>query len=232
MAPARRIRTRITDIVSPQRRRSVASTKRTAVISTVLIGVAVAGVGYADMAGTAPAYAASMPSQLSAEAAAEAAAQADADALDRQAIRDISARAAIQDAELAAQRQQEAAEAAARAQAEAEAAFRREQLSVQAQADPKGAAQAMLADHGWDDEQFVCLDKLWTRESNWIHTADNPTSSAYGIPQALPGKKMATEGADWETNPATQIRWGLGYIADVYGSPCKAWAHSEATNWY
>ena len=73
---------------------------------------------------------------------------------------------------------------------------------------------------------------LWTKESNWTVNADNPTSSAYGIPQALPGSKMASAGADWATNPATQIRWGLGYIQDRYGSPCSAWAHSQANNWY
>ncbi|HYH34650.1 MAG TPA: lytic transglycosylase domain-containing protein, partial [Nocardioides sp.] len=73
---------------------------------------------------------------------------------------------------------------------------------------------------------------LYTRESNWTWNADNPTSSAYGIPQALPGEKMASAGADWETNPVTQIRWGLGYIQDRYGSPCGAWAHSESHGWY
>ena len=70
------------------------------------------------------------------------------------------------------------------------------------------------------------------RESGWNPFADNPTSSAYGIPQALPGSKMASAGADWATNPVTQIRWGLGYIRDRYGSPCGAWAHSEANGWY
>ncbi|HEX5511832.1 MAG TPA: hypothetical protein VFX41_08950, partial [Actinomycetales bacterium] len=98
--------------------------------------------------------------------------------------------------------------------------------------DPKGIARVMLGQHGWGGDQFTCLDRLWTKESEWKHTADNPTSDAYGIPQALPGSKMASAGADWRTNPATQIRWGLQYIEDVYGSPCTAWAHSQATNWY
>ncbi len=79
-----------------------------------------------------------------------------------------------------------------------------------------------MAAAGWSDEQFRCLDRLWTKESNWKVTADNPTSSAYGIPQALPGRKMASAGADGRTNPATQITWGLRYIADRYGTPCSA----------
>ncbi|WP_182525988.1 lytic transglycosylase domain-containing protein [Nocardioides dongkuii] len=98
--------------------------------------------------------------------------------------------------------------------------------------DPRDIGRALLGDFGFSVDQFGCLDSLWTRESNWTVDADNPTSSAYGIPQALPGEKMASAGADWATNPVTQIRWGLGYIADVYGSPCGAWAHSESHGWY
>ncbi|GAA1917844.1 hypothetical protein GCM10009737_19110 [Nocardioides lentus] len=98
--------------------------------------------------------------------------------------------------------------------------------------DPRDIAQALLPEYGFSSDQFGCLDSLWTKESGWSVTADNPTSSAYGIPQSLPGEKMASEGADWATNPETQIRWGLGYIADRYGSPCGAWGHSVANNWY
>ena len=98
--------------------------------------------------------------------------------------------------------------------------------------DPRVIAQALLAEYGWSGDQFGCLDSLWTRESNWRVNADNPTSSAYGIPQALPGSRMSSAGADWATNPVTQIRWGLGYIADRYGSPCGAWAASESKGWY
>jgi hypothetical protein len=100
------------------------------------------------------------------------------------------------------------------------------------ESDPKDIARALLAEFGFSSDQFGCLDSLWTRESGWRWNADNPSSSAYGIPQALPGAKMASAGADWATNPATQIRWGLGYIRDRYGSPCSAWGHSEANNWY
>ncbi|PZR54409.1 G5 domain-containing protein [Xylanimonas oleitrophica] len=96
----------------------------------------------------------------------------------------------------------------------------------------KAAARALLAERGWGDDQFACLDRLWTKESNWRVNAANPSSSAYGIPQALPGSKMASAGADWRTNPVTQIRWGLGYISGRYGTPCGAWAHSMERGWY
>ena len=98
--------------------------------------------------------------------------------------------------------------------------------------DPRMIAQAMLPEFGFSADQFSCLDALWTKESGWDVYADNPTSSAYGIPQSLPGEKMASAGADWATNPATQIRWGLGYIRDRYGSPCSAWSFKQGRGWY
>ena len=100
---------------------------------------------------------------------------------------------------------------------------------------PEGAqaiARGMMASYGWGDDQFSCLVSLWNRESSWNYQAENASSGAYGIPQALPGSKMGSVGADWRTNPTTQIVWGLGYISGRYGSPCSAWAHSEATGWY
>ena len=112
---------------------------------------------------------------------------------------------------------------------EAAAVTESEQLS---DSDPRDIARALMADFGFSQSQFGCLDSLWTRESNWNPYADNPTSSAYGIPQSLPGEKMASAGSDWATNPVTQIKWGLGYIRDRYGSPCSAWGHSEAVGWY
>lgn len=90
----------------------------------------------------------------------------------------------------------------------------------------------LLAEFGFGLDQMPALDQLWTRESGWNHLAENPSSGAYGIPQALPGSKMATAGDDWQTNPATQIRWGLGYITDRYGDPASAWAFSQANGWY
>ena len=99
-----------------------------------------------------------------------------------------------------------------------------------------GTAQAIAYDivlaRGWDQSEFECLVALWNRESHWNVYAHNTSSGAYGIPQALPGDKMATAGADWQTNPVTQITWGLGYIAGRYGTPCGAWAHSESKGWY
>ncbi|MBW9210852.1 lytic transglycosylase domain-containing protein [Mumia sp. zg.B21] len=97
--------------------------------------------------------------------------------------------------------------------------------------DPRQIAKAMLPDYGFSG-QFGCLNDLWVGESNWRWNADNPTSSAYGIPQALPGSKMASAGADWKTNPATQIKWGLGYIKDRFGDPCSALAFKNANGWY
>ncbi|MCL3861266.1 ubiquitin-like domain-containing protein [Actinotalea sp. K2] len=91
---------------------------------------------------------------------------------------------------------------------------------------------AMTLERGWGEDQFACLDQLWTKESGWRVNAANASSGAYGIPQSLPGSKMASAGADWQTNPATQIAWGLGYIGGRYGTPCDAWAHSQARNWY
>ena len=79
---------------------------------------------------------------------------------------------------------------------------------------------------------FDCLVALWSKESGWRVNAYNASSGAYGIPQALPGSKMATAGADWETNAATQIEWGLGYVQGRYGTPCGAWAHSQDVGWY
>jgi uncharacterized protein YabE (DUF348 family) len=90
----------------------------------------------------------------------------------------------------------------------------------------------MVLARGWDQQQFACLDSLWTRESNWRSNAANTSTGAYGIPQALPGSKMASAGADWQTNAATQISWGLGYIAGRYGTPCDAWASFQSKGWY
>jgi hypothetical protein len=93
-------------------------------------------------------------------------------------------------------------------------------------------AVPMVVQHGWSYRQWKCLDRLWMRESSWRHSARNPWSGAYGIPQALPGEKMRSAGADWRTSAATQITWGLDYIGRRYGSPCAAWGHSEAAGWY
>lgn len=99
--------------------------------------------------------------------------------------------------------------------------------------DPREIARSMMLNkYDWGDDQFSCYDHIIMRESRWILTADNPTSSAYGIPQALPGSKMASAGADWRTNAATQIRWGLGYVQQRYGTPCSAWSFKASHGWY
>ncbi|MGX7678080.1 aggregation-promoting factor C-terminal-like domain-containing protein [Jatrophihabitans sp. DSM 45814] len=92
-------------------------------------------------------------------------------------------------------------------------------------------AATMVAAHGWGAGQMADLVKLWNKESGWRVSAANP-SGAYGIPQALPGSKMAAAGPNWQSDARTQIAWGLSYIAGRYGSPSAAWAHSVATNWY
>lgn len=160
------------------------------------------------------------------EAAAKAAAEAAA-----------AAQAAAEAA--AAQAAAEAAAAAAAAEAEASSSSSSSSSSsvpsVDVNVDPasaQGIARSMMAaNYGWGDDQFACLVSLWNRESGWRVNAAN-SSGAYGIPQALPGSKMASAGADWQTNPATQIAWGLGYIAGRYSTPCGAWGHSESNGWY
>lgn len=96
----------------------------------------------------------------------------------------------------------------------------------------EATGQAMLASFGFDSAQWPCLFDLWQRESGWNVYAENGASGAYGIPQSLPGDKMASAGADWQTDAATQIRWGLGYIKSVYGTPCGAWGNEENYGYY
>jgi hypothetical protein len=101
--------------------------------------------------------------------------------------------------------------------------------------DPAGArsyAAGRLSAYGWGQDQFQCLAQLWTKESNWLTTATNPDSGAYGIAQALPASKYASAGSDWLTSYRTQVDWGLAYILDRYNSPCAAWNHSIIRNWY
>lgn len=94
-------------------------------------------------------------------------------------------------------------------------------------------AQELMRQHQWSSAgQFRCLERLWAHESGWNERAHNGSSGAHGIPQALPGSKMSTAGPNWESNPRTQIKWGLRYIKYRYGSPCGAWGHFQATGWY
>jgi hypothetical protein len=169
------------------------------------------------------------------------AAQLDAARKAAAAARAEAERARRAEAAASRKKEREAAEAAARAEAE------REEQQQQQQAEPdvgpipascneysgnREIGCALLLDFGFGIDEMPCLDKLWTKESGWNHLASNPSSGAYGIPQALPGSKMGSVADDWETNPATQIKWGLGYIKDRYGTPCDAWAHSQSVGWY
>ena len=94
------------------------------------------------------------------------------------------------------------------------------------------AHNLVINTYGWSEYDFECLVKLWNRESGWNPNAHNKSSGAHGVPQSLPASKMASEGADYYTNGYTQIRWGLKYIKNRYGSPSGAWAHSQRTGWY
>jgi hypothetical protein len=165
----------------------------------------------------------------------------------RQAARQAARRrAAARARRLAAEQaaQQAAQQRAAQRQAARQQAARQQAQQAQQPAasssggsatpsgNPQQIAMGMLGSFGWSSSQFGCLQSLWNAESGWNVTATNPTSGAYGIPQALPGSKMASAGSDWQTDAATQIRWGLGYIKSLYGTPCGAWAHEEADGWY
>ncbi len=99
-------------------------------------------------------------------------------------------------------------------------------------ADPRDLARALMPQFGMSSSEFGCLDNIWSQESGWNVHAANPSSSAYGIPQALPGSKMSSAGPNWEDNAETQIRWGLGYIRDRYGSACGAWSFKSGHGWY
>ena len=151
-------------------------------------------------------------------------------ALSAQTVQSAAAEADRQAAAAAA-----AAQAAAEAQAAADAAAAAEAARAAADNSVDGAkatAQSLASSqYGWGSDQFSCLVSLWTKESGWNYKAYNP-SGATGIPQALPGSKMASAGSDWATSAKTQITWGLGYIKSVYGTPCGAWSHSQSVNWY
>ncbi|MGC4849209.1 lytic transglycosylase domain-containing protein [Micromonospora sp. DT15] len=156
-------------------------------------------------------------------------------------------RAAEYQAKLRAkQAAKEAAERARRAEAAA-ASRKRERAAANAPAKPyagkipasceeysgnRKVGCALMIDKGFGIAEFPCLEKLWTKESGWNHKAANSSSGAYGIPQSLPGSKMASVASDWRTNPATQIIWGLGYIKGRYKTPCGAWTYFQNNGHY
>jgi Transglycosylase SLT domain len=139
----------------------------------------------------------------------------------------IAAQHAKIKAEIAAAAKKAAEEKAARARALANRGY---EPGV---TDPKEIARQILKNKfGYGSNQFDCFNNIIMRESMWKVNATNPSSGAYGIPQALPGSKMASEGSDWRTNPATQIIWGIKYMKDRYGSPCAAWSFKSSHGWY
>lgn len=109
-------------------------------------------------------------------------------------------------------------------------------LAVEAAREPMGAKrftkELMARDYGWADDQYTCLNRLWTKESHWNYQARNPRSGAHGIAQALPPTKMEQVGTDWRTNPVTQIQWGLLYISERYDTPCAAWTKWRHSRYY
>lgn len=217
----------------PKHRAPVASAPKRFVRSTVVMsGVAVAATGAtvaSGVLGSAPVEVSASTATADLSAAA-ADTSVDADALEQRAEAEPVSRSGLRDAVDRREADTVTAEAALlSAETDGNAITRTEDHSG---GDPKEIAKVLLAEFGFGSDQFGCLDSLWTRESNWRVNADNPTSSAYGIPQALPGSKMSSAGADWATNPVTQIRWGLGYIEDRYGTPCSAWGHSQSHGWY
>ena len=150
----------------------------------------------------------------------------------------IAASGARDAKELEAKQKVEAARKAKEAKAAAERAERekaRKAAIDNAKENPKAAARVLMVDQGWtSDAQYNCLVNLWTGESDWRWWAENPSSGAYGIPQSLPARKMAQMGADYRTNPITQMKWGLWYIKMSYGTPCNAWSfwQSKSPHWY
>jgi hypothetical protein len=188
----------------------------------LLSGVAVAATGLAVSSGvlanTSP-IDSSASASLSAAAPAKKMSESDLQEREQRASRSVDDRRPEADS----------SKARALSNASGVAVTKTEDLS---KADPKTLARALMPEFGMSSSQFDCLDNIWSQESGWNVHADNPSSSAYGIPQALPGSKMSSAGPDWADNPETQIRWGLGYIKGRYGSACAAWSYKQGAGWY
>jgi hypothetical protein len=170
--------------------------------------------------------------QTTYESAAARAAVAKAAAQKAAAAKAAAAKAAAAKAAAAKAAAQQAAQQQATQQQAAQQTTAQQPAASAPSGSPQQIAEQMLSQFGWSSSQFSCLQPLWALESGWNIYASNPSSGAYGIPQALPGSKMASAGPDWQSDAATQIRWGLTYIQGTYGSPCAAWSHEEADGWY
>lgn len=218
------------DVISGALRRPLAS----AVAFAAVAGVSAAGYASSTKPHTSAASFTASP------AAASQAAEISNNQIDTNAALSKARRAGVQRASALTQQRKVAADDAAAAlsrarKAAAERAARerdRQDILARARSNPRAVARLLVADRGWADAQFGCLDSLWAKESGWSWNAENSSSGAYGIPQALPGSKMSSVGSDWATNPVTQIKWGLQYISSRYGTPCGAWVKSQASNWY
>ncbi|WP_326658263.1 transglycosylase SLT domain-containing protein [Streptomyces sp. NBC_00385] len=172
---------------------------------------------------------ASLTQQADAQAsAADASAKKSAEESARvQAAKDAKSKKAAAEDRLEQERKEKAerAERASRSEVRSATAFATQgSYSV---ADVQAMARQMIP-----GDQFQCFSNIVNHESSWNYRASNPSSGAYGLVQALPGSKMASAGADWQTNPATQIKWGLNYMDSRYGSPCGAWSFWQANHWY
>ncbi|MFG2511793.1 transglycosylase SLT domain-containing protein [Streptomyces sp. NPDC048584] len=160
--------------------------------------------------------------------AADASAKKDAE----EAARKAAAETAVAKKKEAADKAEQAAKDRAEAKAAASRSATRDASSFAVQSSYTIAEVQAMARQIVPADQFQCFSTIVDHESSWNYQADNPTSDAFGLMQALPGSKMASAGADWATNPATQIKWGLGYMNDRYGSPCDAWNFWQANHYY
>jgi hypothetical protein len=200
---------------------------RKALRTTVtLSGLAAVATGVAVAAGMihAPSAAVNLADSLSPTASGQSTAKGQAPS-----AADLKARSTIVSRSFDRRESRDPAKAAALGLSTGPAVSGQENLSAQ---DPQSIAEALLPSYGWSSSQMSCLVPLWMGESGWRVNADNPTSGAYGIPQSLPGTKMASVAADWRTNPVTQITWGLQYIQERYGSPCGAWGFKQGHGFY
>ncbi|MGI5470616.1 lytic transglycosylase domain-containing protein [Streptomyces sp. CA-132043] len=134
--------------------------------------------------------------------------------------------------QVAAEKQAAKERAEAKEQAASRSAERGSLGDIAVKASYSIAETQAMARQMMPSDQFQCFSNIVDHESGWNYRATNASSGAYGLVQALPGSKMASAGSDWQTNPATQIKWGLGYMNDRYGSPCGAWSFWQANSWY
>ncbi|WP_173872612.1 transglycosylase SLT domain-containing protein [Streptomyces albus subsp. chlorinus] len=168
-----------------------------------------------------------------ASAAAEAKAKKSAEeAARKQAAKDAAAKKAKAEKEAAAKKAAEKAKERDKLKTASRSADRADAGDFAQKGSYTTAEVQSMAKQIVGAGQYQCFSEIVSRESGWNYKATNASSGAYGLVQALPGSKMASAGADWRTNPATQIKWGLNYMNDRYGSPCGAWDFWQANNWY